>query len=234
MQIVFFHHAGGDNYAFQNFIQKLNQDFKIIRYELPGRNYRLKESLLTDFEKIIDDAYNVISPQLEDNFIFVGMSMGALVAFLLTEQLNLKQHKLPKHLFLASRKSIEQYKHTPRVADTDDEQFWNYVKSFGANIEGILKHQELKEFYEPILRADFTALESFNQNHSDYLNIQLPINVSSIIGENDSHIDEMGAQSWQKYISGSFETKIFKGGHFFLYDNDEAIAYIQNKISEYY
>ena len=52
MQLILFHHAGGDKYAFQYLSQKLNQDFEIIHYELPGRNYRLNEPLLFDIYQV--------------------------------------------------------------------------------------------------------------------------------------------------------------------------------------
>ncbi|HMU98341.1 MAG TPA: thioesterase domain-containing protein, partial [Chitinophagales bacterium] len=82
MQLILFHHAGGDKYAFQYLSQKLNQDFEIIYYELPGRNYRLNESLLFDIHQIVDDAYNTILPYTQNDFVFIGMSMGALISFL--------------------------------------------------------------------------------------------------------------------------------------------------------
>jgi surfactin synthase thioesterase subunit len=226
MQLVLFHHAGGDKYAYQYFMQKINPNFEVLNTEFSGRNYRLKEPLYVNIKLIADDIYRQISPFLQNNYIFVGMSMGALVAFLVANKLHENRRTLPKHIFLASRKSIEQYKNTPLVADADDTVFWNYVKSFGANIDGILQHQELKEFYEPILRADFKALEDFNRRHDEFLNIKLPINATALIGKNDPHINEAGAQTWQKYFSPPFTVKSFDGGHFFLYNNDEAIEYV--------
>ncbi|HMV02139.1 MAG TPA: thioesterase domain-containing protein [Chitinophagales bacterium] len=230
MQLILFHHAGGDKYAFQYLSQKLNQDFEIIYYELPGRNYRLNESLLFDIHQIVDDAYNTILPYTQNDFVFIGMSMGALISFLVAEKLHQQNKNLPKHIILSSRKSIEQYSATQLVANADDETFWNYVKSFGANIDGLLQHQELKNFYEPILRADFKALEYFNHHYQNQLSTQLPISVSSLIGKDDIHIDIEGANSWNKFFTKNFDAKAFDGGHFFLYNNDEAIEYIRNKV----
>lgn len=229
MQLILFHHAGGDKYAFQYLSQKLNQDFEIIYYELPGRNYRLNESLLFDIHQIVDDAYNTILPYTQNDFVFIGMSMGALISFLVSEKLHQKNKNLPKHIVLSSRKSIEQYTTIHQVANADDDTFWNYVKSFGANIDGILQHHELKNFYEPILRADFKALEYFNHHYHNHLSTQLPISVSSLFGKDDIHIDIEGANSWNKYFTKEFEVKVFEGGHFFLYNNNEAIEYIRNK-----
>jgi len=233
MQLILFHHAGGDKYAFQHFVQKMNNEYDIINYELPGRNYRLKESLLSDIEQMTDDAYKIIFPYLKQDYIFIGISMGALLAFLVASKIYQSNGNLPKHIFLSSRKSIEKYADMLQFGYASDELFWNYIKSFGANIDGLLKHQELKDFYEPILRADFKALEYFNTHFQDYLNVRLPIDASSLIGNADPHIDEADAKSWEKYFTKRFETKVFDGGHFFLYNNDDAIEYIRQTVNAY-
>lgn len=232
MKLIFFHHAGGDKYAFQLFEKQIQNRYQTFAYELPGRNYRLNEPLLNDMEKIIEDTYNThkINIGTESDFVFIGLSMGALLAFLLTQKLQKENSILPKYIFLASRKSIEQYEHNPIVTNKNSEDFWESVKYFGANIDALLQHQELKEFYEPIVRNDFYCLEQFNRNYHAYQTPKIEVPVSVLYGNEDKSIDNIGANSWQKYCKNNIEVKEFDGGHFFLYNSQDAWQYIEEKI----
>jgi surfactin synthase thioesterase subunit len=234
MNIILFHHAGGDKYAWQYIEKQWFKKYNVISYELPGRNYRLQENLTFDIQEIINDAYNTLKIHLKDgSFVFIGMSMGALISFLLTQKLQKENKKLPKHIFLASRKSIEQYEKNELVADATSEKFWEAVKYFGANIDALIEHQELKDFYEPIIRNDFLCLELFNRNYKAYTTPKLDVPISVLYGKEDKSIDEVGAFSWQEYCNIPIQIKAFEGGHFFLYNNLDAIEYIENMISNY-
>lgn len=233
MVVFFFHHAGGDKYAFQWLEKQLQSKRKIVSYELPGRNYRLQEQLLNDMGKVIEDTYNTLLFNIEnsENFVFVGLSMGALIAFLLTQKLQIEKKKLPKHLFLASRKSIEQYKNNATVAKQPSQEFWKAVKGFGANIDALLQHEELKTFYEPIVRNDFWCLEKFNVDYYAYTLPKIVVPTSIMYGKDDRSIDATGANSWQLYCTEKIEVKAFEGGHFFLYNSIEALLYIERKLN---
>lgn len=232
MTIFLFHHAGGDKYAFQNIEKQLQNKYQVIVYELPGRNYRLHEQLENNIEIIIKDTYNTLKEHLENNneFVFIGLSMGALLAFLLAQKLQKDKKQVPKHIFLASRKSIEQYEYNEPVSQKSSEEFWEAVKYFGANIDALLQHQELKDFYEPIIRNDFLTLEKFNKNYHPYSLPKLEIPISVLYGKEDKSIDEKGAYSWQAYCNKNIDVKTFDGGHFFLYDNTDAWLYIENNM----
>ncbi|QQR97048.1 MAG: thioesterase [Sphingobacteriales bacterium] len=218
MTIFLFHHAGGDKYAFQSIEKQLQNRYQVIVYELPGRNYRLHEPLENNIAVIIEDTYNTLKEHLENNheFVFIGLSMGALIAFLLAQKLQKEGKPVPKHIFLASRKSIEQYEYNEPVSQKSSAEFWDAVKYFGANIDGLLQHQELKDYYEPIIRNDFHCLEKFNRNYHSYTLPKLDIPISVLYGMEDKSIDEKGAYSWQQYCNKTIDVKSFNGGHFFL------------------
>ena len=53
-----------------------------------------------------------IKEEIKDEYFFVGMSMGAVLAFLLTHRLRSKNLPLPAAIFLASRLPFTQYEIT--------------------------------------------------------------------------------------------------------------------------
>ncbi len=216
------HHAGGDKYAYRALQQELSLHYEAIALEIPGRGDRYAEPLLYDMDSVVDDLYAQIKPMLTDNYAFVGVSMGALKAFLLTHRIFEDKCPLPQHLFLASRKSILGYRSHIAIAHLNTSDFWNGVAQYGGVSEKMLAHPELLELYEPILRADFQALEKF----SNYDFPPLPMPASILIGKEDTIAIE-DTLPWQHSFISPIETQVFSGGHFFVYEQIlEIAAYI--------
>jgi surfactin synthase thioesterase subunit len=227
--MIFFllHHAGGDKYAYNNFKSALEIHHQCIAIELPGRGDRFSETLLQDIHAASQDIFIQINKAIVGEYCIVGISMGALLTFLVTHQLVENKMQLPKHIFLASRKSIHAYKEHKPIAKLPSKDFWDGVVKYGGVSENLLQHKELLELYEPILRADFEALECFNPKERY---IQLPISASIMIGNKDKiTLNEL--TEWSAYFSQEVEVKTFEGGHFFLYENvAESIGYILDKL----
>lgn len=219
-KIIFLHHAGGDKYAYRTLQQELSLHYDAIALEIPGRGDRYSEPLLYDMDSVIDDLYGQVIQEIGDeNFAFFGVSMGALKAFLLAHRFIKDNRPLPHHLFLASRKSILGYRSHAAIASLQTSDFWEGVAKYGGVSEQLLAHPELLALYEPILRADFHALENF----SGYDFPPLPIPTSVLIGRDDSITIE-DIMPWQSYFIPTLSTHIFEGGHFFVYEQVQSVV----------
>jgi surfactin synthase thioesterase subunit len=108
-------------------------------------------------------------------------------------------------------------------------EFWEYVLKYGGCPPQLTEHKELREFYEPILRADFAAAE----DHIVHFTPRPPLDIPAGIyyGENDErNFVETDATGWQPYFSNTIEYKKFPGEHFFLYDDPQATEHIKQII----
>lgn len=73
--------------------------------ELPGRNTRTKDPKLTDMTSLVDAIIPAILPYLDRPFVLFGNSMGAWVAYALTQELANRGLPLPLQIFVAANRS---------------------------------------------------------------------------------------------------------------------------------
>ncbi len=219
MNIILLHHAGGDKYSFNNLIRMLPPQIEGIALEVPGRGDRFGEPLLTDTDAIINDMYKQLTPYIQRPYMMLGFSMGTLVAFLLMEKIRNAGKSLPTHTFMFARESpdyfigqFDQYKYESKA-------FWDCIVNFGGVPKALLQHPELMELYEPIMRADFEALGKYVYQEVKPFNV----NATVVLGEKDKVKDEH-AKTWQKHFIPEIEMVKMDGGHFFIFENIEAVS----------
>ena len=230
MKAILLHHAGGDKYAFKNMQQWLLPEIQSIAVEVPGRSDSFSEPLLHDIHAITDDIFHQLKNEIKQDYFFVGVSMGTLVAYLLCHQLKENNLPLPKHLFLASRLSPDAYLHEPTIMHISSDAFWKVVIQYNGVPDALIQHQELRELYEPILRADFEALEKYNISHQAKELLEIPTTI--LMGKEDSrNITLQTAQTWNHHFTKEIAYKEFDGGHFFVYENENVAKYIKEIIS---
>lgn len=229
MKAILLHHAGGDKYAFKNVQQNLLPEIESWAIELPGRSDRFAEKLVTTLEEAVEDVYQQIEAKLAEDYCIIGNSMGSILAFLLVHQLKNQHKKLPTHIFLASRLSPDAYKNEPNIIHISSDDFWKVVQQYDGVPEALLAHQELKAFYEPILRSDFELLQRYNESFQHIEKINQPASI--LFGNKDvRNVDLERMQSWRPFFENDIEIKAFDGGHFFLYENPDVIAYIKQTV----
>ncbi len=213
MRVIFLHHAGGDKYSWRRYQEALSPQIEQIYLELPGRGDRFSEPLLNTTEAMINDLYQQILPHIQSPYILVGKSMGALHTYLLLHRIAASAKPLPLHVFLGSRKCPASYSSHVRIAQRDSEGFWEGVKGYGGCPPALLQHKELMELYEPILRADFQALETFAFESKPVL----PVAATIMVGKDDQ-IKLSETDSWQNHFSGEVTFQEMLGGHFFMHE----------------
>ncbi|MDB5228828.1 MAG: Thioesterase [Bacteroidota bacterium] len=226
MKAILLHHAGGDKYAFNNLKKNLAADFECLPIELPGRGNRYNELLIKDFGNALNDYFYRLKNELQQDYFFVGVSMGAVFAYELTHLFLQQALPLPHYLFLASRRSEEDYEDPQVYSYSSPDKLWKHVLSFDQNSEKIAEHPELSLLFEPILRADFAIIEDYNKIYEPKKT--LPVPASVMYGKNDFlKNDRKTAGNWQRHFVPEIDVKKFDGGHFFLYENSDAANYIK-------
>lgn len=94
-----------------------------------------------------------------------------------------------------------------------------------------MENEELLDFFLPMLRADFTMDETYQTKELKKMECPLV----ALGGIRDYEADEEMISGWSAYTNGSFESRMFPGGHFFIRESEEAVLeYIKDKIEEYH
>ena len=209
--------AGGSFYAYNGLREFLPAFINMVPLDLPGHGMRLNEPLLTDIHAMADDIFYRIEPQLDTPYAIFGHSMGAVLGYLLGRTLGNNGRKPPLHLFLSGRngpRSTTEDLHTlPR------QQFFQKVADYGGMPGEIMQEPELVDLFEPILRADFQAVETYRPATAE----PIAVPVTLLLGEADKTTRRFELQ-WRCAAPREITVKSFSGGHFFIFNHLAAIG----------
>jgi external thioesterase TEII len=213
MKIIAFTFAGGSRYSFQMFSKKISH---FIVEEYPGRGLRVKEKLLTEIDMIIEDLLPKVIKEIETTkeYIIYGHSMGALIGFLICHRLQELEIKSPLKLVVSGRNDPS-LKRDKKIADLPNIQFWEEVIKIGGIPDELKKHPELIDFYVPILKADFKAIEEYHYEKSEKLKVPIDVFYGKSEGISENEIEGWKNHSTEKVVLNSLE-----GNHFFIYNNE--------------
>ena len=216
MNLFIFPFAGGSSYSF-DFIKKyISHKIYVVGY--PGRGNKMHQELIDDADVLVNRLYDELKGLLNTPYCFYGHSMGTLISFLLIKKIQQNNLLLPTHLFVSGRGAPS--------APLDDirynlpkNEFWQKIKDLGGSPEEIFTNQDLMDFFEPALRADIKAIETYQYQPSEPFNF--PISV--LLGTDDKVTHEE-AILWQKETTLPIKIHYFDGEHFFIFDHSKEIA----------
>ncbi len=221
VKIIAFSFAGGSKYSFQKFTQNLSQ---IIIAEYPGRGMRVNEDLKFDINSLLEDLLKKVKSVIlsSGDYIIYGHSMGALIGYLICQQIEELGMKKPLKLVVSGRK-YPSIKRKKILSHLPDKLFWDEVIKLGGIPDELLNYPELMEFYTPILKADFTAIENYQYVKKEKLTI--PIDV--FYGSEEATEEEM--LGWQEETTAKVTINQMEGNHFFIFKHvDFFFNYFKN------
>jgi medium-chain acyl-[acyl-carrier-protein] hydrolase len=223
MRLFCFAYAGGSASVFRGWAGSLPVTVEVCPVQLPGRENRYREKLITDFDELVASLSQALRPALDLPFAFFGHSLGALIAFEVArkiEQNPLVRGRLQQLFVSASR--------APQFRTPDDEtykmpreQFIERLREMGGTPAEILQNTELLDFLLPIVRADFQLLASYTYRPG--LTLKCPVTIFG--GEQDHQISREQLEGWQVQTGGSTELKMFSDNHFFLNSQSQQVLH---------
>ena len=215
------HFAGGNMYSFNFMKSLLENDFNFIPLELPGRGKRIREDLLFDSTKAVDDIVTQILDKLSSNeFVIYGHSMGANLGFLVISKLE-QLNKWPV-CFVASGNPGPNIKSLTKRYQLPKNEFIKELKLLGGIDDEIIKNDELFNFFEPLLRADFEIVEKNDPNH--FIDIKIYSPIYAYMGLDETYSNDI--ENWKNFTHKTFDYKLFDGNHFFIYNFPSEMAEI--------
>lgn len=226
-QLFLLHFAGGNIYSF-NFLKRfINPAFEFISLELPGRGMRHQEKLLRVKKDTITDLVNQVKKLRNGNpYIIFGHSMGATLGLSVANEME-KIGDLPNALIVSGNAGPGLPKEDkPKRYSLEDNEFKEALKKLGGVPQELLENDELFNFFSPIMRADFEALEK-----DDFLerDIKLKTPIYALMGSEEKTCDKI--ENWQNFTTGNFQCKVLPGNHFYIYDHPTELAGIITNFS---
>lgn len=220
--------AGGSVYSYRNYQKVAPNGINIIPIELPGRGKRFNELALGDIHQMVDDIMCQFRRKFADQpYALYGHSLGTLLGYLLTKRIISEQLNLPRYLFVTGRAApIIPLKEPPRYLLSRD-AFFQRMEELGGTPADVLADGTIRDIFEPVLRADFKAVETYAYQSTKPFDV--PIHV--MIGTEET-VTTQEALAWQMETTHPIELTKFPGKHFFIFSfGQQIMTLIENKLS---
>lgn len=220
MRLYGFPFAGGGSRVFDEWPQAL-PSVEVFGLQLPGRERRPFESLVTEMEEVVDRAIPALS--FDKPFVFFGHSLGALIAFEVTCRLRESGLPCPMKLFVSGAVAPRMWEQRPAMSVMSDRELCKFLNELGGMPTEALKNQELMAILLPVLRADLAICDGYRYVRKAPLHIP----IAAYGGTEDDRAPKAEIDQWRDETSQDFELRMFTGGHFFLRQPDSgALAVI--------
>jgi medium-chain acyl-[acyl-carrier-protein] hydrolase len=213
MRLFCFPYAGAGSMVYRTWPEGLPPQVEVVSILYPGRESRLRVPRIHSMKPLISALAAEIIPFLDRPFAFFGHSLGGLIAFELARELRRRHHPLPSHFFISSRRAPQLHDPLPPIASLENDAFALAVQRRYNGIPKIIQQDpELMEIFLPILKADFSVLETYEY-------IQEPafdIGFSTYIGIHDTIVTLEDISAWQVHTNLPVSSQTFTGDHFYL------------------
>lgn len=217
-QLFCFPHAGGSASFYFPVSAQLSSLAEVFAVQYPGRQDRRKETSPSDIGVMADQVYEALRERLFARpTTFFGHSMGATLAFEVARRFEADGGEL-SHLFASGRRAPSRLRDEDVHRRSDDGIVAELKLMSGTNTE-LLGDEEVLRMILPAIRSDYAAIETYRCEPGTA--VRVPI--SALTGDSDPKTSLDEAEDWRGHTSGSFELKVFPGGHFYLTSQAPAV-----------
>lgn len=208
--------AGGGPAAYRSWPSRLPPDVEVVAVVLPGRDpssrVRPPDSI-DDLVVATRAAVFDLHAREPRPFSLFGHSMGALIAFELTVDLERSGGPTPTDLFVSGRRPPDEPHDGPRIHELDDDRFIDTVQHRYGGIPDVVRNEpDLLALLLPALRADVRAFETHVP--LDDAVVRCPVHVYG--GADDLHPSPDQLSGWQRVATSAASVRVFDGDHFYL------------------
>lgn len=218
MKIFCLPFAGASKYSYRGYMKMAPESITLVPVELPGRGSRSQETLLRDIDVMVLDIFEQIKHQLAAPYAIYGHSMGGLIGLELARKISYEGHPRPAHLFFSGCTAPSLKRNSTGHSQLPQTDFFRILDEYGGCPDELLANHDLMCFFEPILRADFQAVESYRYQKKPVLDI--PIDVYLGTGEKITYEDGI---KWQEETTEKVHVRQFPGKHFFIFGHEQQL-----------
>lgn len=213
LRLFCFPYAGRGASIFHHWPASLPGFVEVRPVQLPGREGRFRQPPFNRLLPLVEALAEGLGPWLDRPFAFFGHSMGALVSFELARELRRRGRPGPSCLVVSGHGAPQLPPRTPPLRDLPDDEFLAKLSALGGLPDEAFRHAELLSLLLPVLRADFTACETYVCPEES----PLACPISAYGGLEEHHTPREDLEAWNLHTTGRFRVRQFPGGHFFLH-----------------
>jgi surfactin synthase thioesterase subunit len=207
-----FAYAGGSATIFRTWADDLPATIELCPIEIPGRGKQIKSPPYTKIQPLVQAIATNIIPYLDKPYAFIGYSMGSLISFELSRILRSKYNFYPLHLFVAAHQAPQLSTEKPPISQLPDTDFLAKISQFNGTPQEVLQNADLMQIFLPIIRADFTVLESYIYTPQPPLDCP----ITAFGGLQDPRVSSTAIAAWEKQTVAPFSLRMIDGDHFFI------------------
>ena len=205
-------YAGGSSLSYSRWC--FDERVKVVSLDYRGHGTRMKEELDKNFEDVVQDIYEQICTQSEEqNISIFGHSMGSLVAWEVAERLKEDGIGL-KSLFVSACVPPHKF----------DFQYYNLLVTEEGLIEFLRKENRIREnqlrstiFKDIVCPAsinDYRLLSLYRKKAWQKINCP----IICLYGLQDEMINTKDMKYWSEYTDNKCELREFQGSHYYIED----------------
>lgn len=219
VRLVCLPYAGGSAAIYRAWPRSLPQTIELCAVQLPARELRSREPPYTELPRLVADLATALEPLAAEPYAIFGHSMGALIGFELARELRRRGGPAPLRLFVAGHAAPQLPERFPAIHGLPDEAFIHEIGRLEGTPSEVLEHRELLELVLPVLRADFTLIETYQ--HRPEAPLGCPI--SAYGGLSDPRVPRADLDAWRAQTAGAFSLRLFPGEHFFIRSAEQLV-----------
>lgn len=220
VQLVAFPFAGGSASVFRAWPAWLPPTVELRAALLPGRERRVSDLPHDRIATLVSELADVFAEFVDPPFVLFGHSMGATVAYELTREMVARGLVPPAGLIVSGQRAPDVVDPHPHLHGLPDAEFVEAVRELGGTPPEVFAHPELVDLVLPALRADFTAVETYEWTPGPPIDIPLV----AFAGDHDRVVEPADVAGWTRHSTVSAEVVTFPGGHFFLTERTDDVA----------
>lgn len=223
LRLFCFPYAGGGTPIYRGWPDQLPEDYEVCAVQLPGRGNRIKEPPYYSVEPMVEALASAVVPYLDRPYAFFGHSMGAAVGFELARVLDARGLGLPVRLFVSGRGAPQLPPDWAITYNLPEPQFVSHIRNLNGTPAEVLEHPELMALMLPLLRADFSVVETYQYRPGPPLGCPL----TAFGGLDDTEVKPAKVAAWREQTSADFNLRMMPGDHFFLSDASTQAAMLR-------
>jgi medium-chain acyl-[acyl-carrier-protein] hydrolase len=226
IRLICCHHSGVGASTYYPWIKQIPNFVELNAIQLPGRETRFGETLLTNLDSVIEGLMKDFLKLLDKPYLLFGHSVGALIVYELSKKLQAESMPLPKTLIISGSRAP----HLPPLQNMhllSENEFIEKLALYNGTPQEVLNNKDLLELFLPILRADFCIGETYRYQES----LPIQCDIVALGGTDDPTVSLERLQEWKMHTASHFNLHLLPGDHFFVKSSLDNVLAIINKIA---
>jgi medium-chain acyl-[acyl-carrier-protein] hydrolase len=219
LRLFCFPYAGAGASAYRAWPAGFPETVEVAAVQLPGREGRFGEPLLTDVQSLAAALPEALVPLLDRPFALFGHSLGAVSAYETARRLRRDHGLSPGLLAVSGHQAPGLPAAQPPIHHLARPAFVEEVRKLNGTPAEVFADQELLALVLPQLMADFRMAETYVPSDAGPLTCP----VLALGSTEDPRVSEATLRPWAEVTSGPCRVRMLPGDHSYVQSHRAAL-----------